>query len=190
MVALQRTLLLATSLVALSTTAFCAACQASQEGKTGDDGMVELMPASRVSRSDAEFIEKNQQVLLSNQHLIEKVLSHLGVPYYEPKLPKYRPLGANTILAVTDQIFYATAARKLGAPLPEASKEQSGSGVDNNKFLHLYNNEILRSIAKKLGLSLPEPVVQSGSQSAFSHQVIVQNHEILTAIAKKLGVKP
>lgn len=160
-----------------------------EEAKTGEE-MVELMPAFKVPKSEAEFVEKNQQVLLSNQHLIEKVLTHLGVSYYEPKLPKYRAIGANSILSVIDQCFYAAAAKKLGAPMPESFNEQSGTSIDNNLFLHLYNNEILRSIAKKLDLKTPDKVKKSGSNAAYGHQIIVQNHEILTTVANKLGVKP
>ena len=167
-----------------------AVAQAKAEPKAAEDGLVELMPAVRVSKEDAELIEKNQKVLQSNQQLIEKVLTHLGVAYYEPKLPTYRALGANTILTLLDQVYYAAAAKKLGASLPESYNEPSGTGMVNNRFLHLYNNEILRSIAKKLDVSVPEKVPQAGSVSAFSHKVIVQNHEILTAVAAKLGVKP
>ncbi|MBX9689323.1 MAG: hypothetical protein K2X27_21620 [Candidatus Obscuribacterales bacterium] len=150
---------------------------------------VELISATRVSKADAELVEENHKTLLSNQQLIEKVLTHLGVDYYVPKVPKYRSLGANSLLALTDQIYYAAAAKKLEAPLPTEYEGQSGSSGVNNSFLHEYNNEILRSIAKKLALPLPEKTPKTSSVFSYSLNLTKQNHEILTAVAKKLGVK-
>lgn len=161
-------------------------------GQTEDskDQLVEVISATRLSKSDAELIEKNHSVLQSNQQLIEKVLSHLRVDYYVPKMPKYRSLGANSILSLLDQMYYAAAAKKLGAAMPESFIAESGSSVNNNCFLHLYNNEILRAIAKKLDLKVPERTPESKDAVPYSSKVINQNHEILTKIAQKLGVKP
>jgi hypothetical protein len=164
---------------ALASPAFCA-----------DEEMVEVMPQLKLTKAQVKLIDENFKTLQSNQALIEKVLNHLKIDYYVPVLPHYRSIGANAIMSLTDQFYYAAAAKKLGAKLPENYKGESGSSLKNNLFLHDYNNEILRSIAKKLGLSTPEKPAESEASEEIMQKVIKQNHEILSSIATKLGVKP
>lgn len=165
--------------------------QAKSDHKKGEDNdLVEVMQSLKLTKAQVQIVEDNHKTLQSNQALIEKVLNHLGVDYYVPLLPTYRSLGANSILSLTDQFYYAAAAKKLGAKLPENYNGKSGSSLANNLFLHDYNNEILRSIAKKLDLPAPEKPSVSQASEQTSAKVIKQNHEILTSIANKLGVKP
>ncbi|MBX9720532.1 MAG: hypothetical protein K2X81_03965 [Candidatus Obscuribacterales bacterium] len=168
---------------------FACFCSASYAADAAKEDMVEVISATKMTKAELAALEETHRTLLSNQDLIKKVLTHEGVEYYTPKLPQYRVLGANSLLSFTDQFYYAALAKKLGVGMPEGFNEPAGSSALNNRYIHLYNNEILRCIAKKLSLDVPAKVANSDDHLLFSSKVIAQNHEILGTIAKKLGVK-
>ena len=135
------------------------------------------------------MIKQNFEVMKGPQKLLEDVLNHLKIDFYEPVLPEYHLMSASSVRTLLNQTYYASLAKKLGAPLPKSYSAKSGSALENNAFLHGYNNEILRSIAKKLELQVPAPIGECDSLSLRSNKVLSQNHEILQVIATKLGVE-
>lgn len=150
---------------------------------------VEYVPAVHLTAKQVTQVEDNHRILMENQKLIDKVLSHLSVSYYTPTIPPYRALGANSILAVVDQTHYAALAKKLDAPFPKVAMPEHASGVECNYHLHRYNNELLRSIAAKLSLSVPAAPAQTKDAIQGANVLLNQSHEILVKIAEKLGVK-
>jgi hypothetical protein len=76
---------------------------------------------------------------------------------------------------------------KLGAPLPPRPDLPTGSPLKNNRFLHAYNNLILRSTALHLGLPVPESIeLSEGDDIANENFLLVrQNMDILRSIGEK-----
>lgn len=149
---------------------------------------IELVPAVMVTGEEKAELEQTHQTLLSNQDLIVRVLKHLKLEFYKPEVPAYKVLGANSLLGLINQTYYADIAAKLGVKLPQARMEGHGSGLKANYRLHRYNNDILRAVALKLALKVPDQPPETESVIGDLSKVIAQNHQILSAIATKLGV--
>lgn len=152
--------------------------------------MVELMPAVKITQSEAKLLADNHKELEANEALVQRVLKHLGLEHSSPQLPNYRVIGLNSILAVMNQIHYTAVAKKLAVALPNHEMSHCNSSIECNYALHRYNNDILRAIAEKLELKTPTKLPQSPDSIANANKLIHQNHEILTTIATKLGVSP
>ena len=111
-----------------------------------------------------------------------------GMKHISPQLPKFGLLSENGALAVLAQIDYTNLALKLGAPLPPRPDISTGTPRNNNRFLHYYNNLILRSIAQHLGLPVPASVVVSKEGHVDENLTLAQqNIELLRSIGQKRG---
>ena len=118
---------------------------------------------------------------------IEKIMAREGLKHVSPQLPKLSVISENSVLALLGQVDYTYLALKLGAPLPPRPDLPSGPSEENNRFLHAYNNLILRSIALHLGLPVPESIDLSG-EVHVAHQnflLVRQNMDLLRSIGEK-----
>jgi hypothetical protein len=151
---------------------------------------VEVSPALKVSAADFAVLLDNNRILDADQKLVDRVMHKLGLEPFVPAMPTYPPLIANSVLALLNQLDYTEVARKVGAPMPARPGLETGDRMSNNRFLHFYNNQILRSVAMKLELAATPPPadLKTGSFAQQDHRLIEQNEALLAAIAKKLGV--
>lgn len=118
---------------------------------------------------------------------IERIMAREGLKHVSPQLPKLSVISENSVLALLGQVDYTNLALKLGAPLPPRPDLPSGPSEENNRFLHAYNNLILRSIAMHLGLPVPESIDLSG-EVHIAHQnflLVRQNMDLLRSIGEK-----
>lgn len=149
----------------------------------------EVGPAILVSQADLKILEENNRLLKDNHKLVENILEKQGLEPFEPQLPQYHMMSSNSVMALLNQLDYTRLAHKVGAPIPKRPTLETGKALQNNRFLHVYNNSILRSIGEKLGLSAPAPIdLQNGSIAEQNNKLIKQNADIVGGIAKKLEV--
>lgn len=120
---------------------------------------------------------------------IERIMAREGLKHVSPQLPKLSVISENSVLALLGQIDYTNLAIKLGAPLPPRPDLPSGPSEENNRFLHAYNNLILRSIALHLGLPVPESIDLSGEVDVVHQNFLLvrQNMDLLRSIGEKRG---
>jgi hypothetical protein len=176
---LMKTALLASTL-AVQSGAVCLA-----EDKNAD--METLMPAITVSKDDANELRESNKLLKKLLDEEEKILAKEGLEQVSLQLPKYSAISENSVGALINQIDYTNLALKLGAPLPPRPDLSTGTPFSNNRFLHAYNNLILRSIAQHLGLPVPAPVdLSKGEQHIHQSFLLVrQNFDLIRSIGEK-----
>lgn len=149
-----------------------------------------MLPALIVSKSEANKAREINKLLKegSEARQIERIMAREGLKHISPQLPKFGLLSENGALAVLAQIDYTNLALKLGAPVPPRPDISSGTPVLNNRFLHYYNNLILRSIAQHLGLPVPASVVVSKEGHVDENLALArQNIDLLRSIGQKRG---
>jgi hypothetical protein len=149
-----------------------------------------MLPALIVSKSEANKAREINKLLKegSEARQIERIMAREGLKHISPQLPKFGLLSENGALAVLAQIDYTNLALKLGAPVPPRPDISSGTPVLNNRFLHYYNNLILRSIAQHLGLPVPASVVVSKEGHVDENLALArQNTDLLRSIGQKRG---
>lgn len=151
---------------------------------------VMVTPPLEVTPTDLALLQDNNRRMEADQKLVDRVMHKLGLEPFVPIMPRYHPMIANSVLALLNQLDYTEVARKLDAPMPPRPDLETGDRLSNNRFLHFYNNQILRSIASKMtpGPTFPAVDLETGSPAEQDHRLIVQNEELLAAIARKLGV--
>lgn len=150
-----------------------------------------MSPALTLSKSDAKKAREINKLLKegSEARQIERIMAREGLKHISPQLPRFRLMNENGALAVLAQVDYTNLALKLGAPLPPRPDLSTGTPVNNMRFLHYYNNLILRSIAQHLGLPLPASVVvtKEGNQVEENLTLVRQNIDLLRSIGEKRG---
>lgn len=150
-----------------------------------------LSPALIVSKSEAKKAREINKLLKegSEARQIERIMAKEGLKHISPQLPKFSLISENGALAVLAQIDYTNLALKLGAPLPPRPDLSTGTPANNMRFLHYYNNLILRSIAQHLGLPVPASVVitKEGNQVDENLTLARQNIDLLRSIGQKRG---
>jgi len=150
-----------------------------------------MSPAVILSKSDAKKAREINKLLKegSEARQIERIMAREGLKHISPQLPRFRLMNENGALAVLAQIDYTNLALKLGAPLPPRPNLSTGTAVNNMRFLHYYNNLILRSIAQHLGLPVPARVVvtKEGNQVDENLTLARQNIDLLRSIGQKRG---
>jgi len=150
-----------------------------------------LTPALTMSTSDAKKVREINKLLKEGReaHQIERIMAREGLKHVSPQLPKFSLMSQNGAFAVLAQIDYTNLALKLGAPLPPRPDLSIGTPVNNMRFLHYYNNLILRSIAQHLGLPVPASVDLSkeGNQVEENLLLVKQNMYLLRSIGEKRG---
>jgi hypothetical protein len=182
---------------ALVKTAFLASTLALQWSAVCLAEETEVMsPAFTMSTSDAKKAREINKLLKeerlkegSEARQIERIMAREGLKHSSPQLPKFSLMSENGALAVLAQIDYTNLALKLGAPLPPRPDLPSGTPVNNMRFLHAYNNLILRSIAQHLGLPVPASVDLSkeGNNVHENLMLVQQNIDLLRSIGEKRG---
>lgn len=151
------------------------------------EDMETLMPAITVSKHDANELRESNKLLKKLLDEEEKILAKEGLEQVSLQLPKYSAISENSVGALINQIDYTNLALKLGAPLPPRPDLSTGTPFSNNRFLHAYNNLILRSIAQHLGLPVPAPVdLSEGEQHIHQSFLLVrQNFDLIRSIGEK-----
>jgi len=73
--------------------------------------------------------------------------------------------------------------------MPARPELPSGTPFENNRFLHAYNNAILRSIALHLGLPVPAmpDLSRKDNIEDQSYALVRQNKDLLRSIGAKRG---
>jgi len=177
--ALGKTALLASTL-ALQWGAVCLA-----------EGTEVIAPALTMSTPDAKELREMNMLLKEGRevHHIERIMAREGLKHVSPQLPKLNLMSENCVLALLGQIDYTNLALKLGAPLPPRPGLHTGSPANNNRFLHAYNNLILRSIAHHLGLPVPASIELSERDNHVHQNLLLerQNMDLLRSIGEKRG---
>ena len=104
------------------------------------DDLIEVVPSVKVSKQDEALLRDNHTLLMKNQELVKKVLTHEGLVPEDPVLPKLHLLSSNSVLALVNQMSYRALARKLSVEEPKEISASSGDAISNNHFHHFYNN--------------------------------------------------
>lgn len=150
-----------------------------------------IAPAVTMSTPDAKELREMNMLLKEGRevHHIERIMAREGLKHVSPQLPKLNLMSENSVLALLGEIDYTNLALKLGAPLPPRPGLHTGSPVNNNRFLHDYNNLILRSIAHHLGLPVPASIELSERDSHVHQNLLLerQNMDLLRSIGEKRG---
>ncbi|MBX9724736.1 MAG: hypothetical protein K2X81_25245, partial [Candidatus Obscuribacterales bacterium] len=152
------------------------------------DESVQVVQDVKMSAKDAEELKKVNQLLHERQPLVDKIMAKEGLKRHKPQLPKYQLMSENSVQALLNQLDYTDLAEKIGAPLPERPDFETGQPLKNNKFLHYYNNALLRSIAKKFDVAkIPAAVdLSKGDIEDQCFALVHQNNEIVNLIGIKL----
>jgi hypothetical protein len=154
-----------------------------------DSSKKEVVPAFKLSPAELTILKENCETLKRDQALVRKVLAKEHLPIYEPVTPNYQLISENSLLAVLNQLEYLELAHKVGAEKPPRPDLKTGSALENNRFLHAYNDALLHSIAKKLGIAVePMDDLKAGSASEQGNRLLKQNSDVLVKIARHLGV--
>lgn len=155
------------------------------------EGTEVIAPAVTMSTHDAKELREMNMLLKEGRevHHIERIMAREGLKHVSPQLPKLNLMSENSVLALLGEIDYTNLALKLGAPLPPRPGLHTGSPVNNNRFLHDYNNLILRSIAHHLGLPVPASIELSERDSHVHQNLLLerQNMNLLHSIGEKRG---
>lgn len=147
-----------------------------------------MSPALTMSTSDAKKAREINKLKEGREaRLAEKIMAREGLKHVSPQLPKFSLMSENGALAVLAQIDYTNLALKFGAPLPPRPDLPSGTPVTNLRFLHAYNNLILRSIAQHLGLPVPASVDVDLDDVHENLMLVRQNIDLLRSIGEKRG---
>jgi len=148
-----------------------------------------VLHAVTISNSDAKELREVNKLLREEQVIQEKIMGKEGLRHVQPQLPKYSIISENSVRALLSQLDYTNLAEKLGAPMPARPDLPSGTPFENNRFLHAYNNAILRSIAQHLGLPVPAMPDLSGKDNIEdqSYALVRQNKDLLRSIGAKRG---
>ena len=148
-----------------------------------------LMPAISVSASDAKELREVNKLLKEELVIQEKIMAKEGLKHVQPQLPSYNVMSDNSVRALLSQLDYTNLALKLGAPVPPRPDLSSGTPFENNRFLHAYNNLILRSIAQHLGLPVPAKPDLSGKDNVEDQSFLLvrENKDLLRSIGAKRG---
>lgn len=150
---------------------------------------VEVVPAVMLSSSDLKELKEVNVLLHQRQPEVEKIMDKEGVKVVKPQLPNYSPLIDNSVQALLNQVNYTALAEKIGAAIPARPDLETGIALKNNRFLHFYNNAILRSIAKKWDVEVPESVdLTKGDIEDQCFAIVKQNSEIVHRILVKRGL--
>ncbi len=154
------------------------------------DESVQVVQDVKMSAKDAEELKKVNQLLHERQPLVEKIMAKEGLKTHKPQLPKYQLMSENSVHALLNQLDYTDLAEKIGAAIPKRPDFETGQPLKNNKFLHYYNNALLRSIAKKYDVAkIPAPVdVSKGDLEDQCFELVHQNNEIVHLIGTKLNL--
>jgi len=155
------------------------------------EGTEVISPEITMSTQDAKELREMNMLLKEGRkvHQIQRIMAREGLKHVSPQLPKLNLMSENSVLALLGEIDYTNLSLKLGVPLPPRPGLHTGSPVNNNRFLHDYNNLILRSIAHHLGLPLPESIELSERDSHVHQNLLLerQNIDLLYSIGKKRG---
>ena len=150
-----------------------------------------IVPAVTMSTLDAKELREMNVLLKEGRsvRVIEVIMAKEGLKHVSPQLTKMNLISENSVLALLGQIDYTNLALKLGAPLPPRPDLSTGTPVSNNRFLHDYNNLILRSIAHHLGLPVPASIELSERDSHMHQNLLLelQNTDLLRSIGEKRG---
>jgi len=150
-----------------------------------------IVPAVTMSTLDAKELREMNVLLKEGRsvHVIEVIMAKEGLKHVSPQLPKLNLISENSVLALLGEIDYTNLALKLGAPLPPRPDLSTGTPVSNNRFLHDYNNLILRSIAHHLGLPVPASIELSEKDGHMHLNLMLeqQNMDLLRSIGEKRG---
>ncbi|MBY0549741.1 MAG: hypothetical protein K2W95_20875 [Candidatus Obscuribacterales bacterium] len=154
-----------------------------------EEQQVEVVPAVMLSSSDLKELKEVNFLLHQRQSEVEKIMDNEGVKVVKPQLPNYTPLIDNSVQALLNQVNYIALAEKIGAAIPPRPDLETGIALKNNRFLHFYNNAILRSIAKKWDVETPELVdLTKGDIEDQCFSIVKQNSEIVHRILVKRGL--
>lgn len=150
---------------------------------------IEVVPAVMLSSSDLKELKEVNALLHQRQVEIERIMDKEGVKIAKPHLPNYTPLIDNSVQALLNQVNYTNLAEKIGAAIPPRPDMETGIALKNNRFLHFYNNAILRSIAKKWEVEVPESVdLTKGDIEDQCFAIVKQNSDIVHRILVKRGL--
>ncbi|MBX9685215.1 MAG: hypothetical protein K2X27_00860 [Candidatus Obscuribacterales bacterium] len=156
---------------------------------TAAEDKVLVVPPVHISSKDFEELKEINVMLHKRQADFDKLMAKEGVKITKPELPNYTPLTDNSVQALLNQVYYTMLAEKIGAEIPAPPNLETGVALKNNRFLHSYNNAILRSIAKKWGVETPAPVdISKGDLEDQCFNIVKQNGEIVHLLLVKRGL--
>ena len=152
---------------------------------------VELVPAFKLTDADLAMLKDNHKVLKENQALVRKILEKEHLEVYQPEIPHFQIMSENSLLALLNQLEYLELCHKVGVPKPPRPTLETGTPMQNNRFLHAYNDALLQAIAKKLGIAqMPAVDLETGSVAEQDNRLVKQNSALLHKIAEHFGIKP